>query len=606
MIKTFSLLLAITFITSIHGQKVMVIGIDGMRSDVYESANTPNLDLIRSNGIYSPDALNDDITISGPGWSAIVCGVLSDKHLVTGNNFSGNNYDEYPSIFSYIEDYNADLSTISIVHWSPINTEIIQDADVTINVTSDLAVSNEAILALTTMDPDLLFLHFDDIDGAGHSTGFSESSSVYTSTIEATDNHIGFVMDALQNRPNYLDEDWIILVTSDHGGLGTSHGGNSIEEKNVVFMASGNSIANTIITKTVETITIDNCLDETIELYFDGDNDFVKVENDGLFDFGENQDFTIECRVRTDQAADVSIIGNKDWNSGSNKGFVFSFRFASGPEWKLNIGDGSNRTDINVGGAIANNEWHTLSATFDRDGMLRMYENGVFIAEEDMSGIGNITNGNNLFFGADVNQAFDYTGGIAEVRIWETILSANEIENYHCSPLDDQHPSYSSLIGYWKMNENQGSTVFDSSVEGNDGTISNAQWQTTSSIDIFDYSATPRIEDIAVTALAHLCIPIDTSWSLDGKSWVNDCEYGIPECANPGINSWIGPTDGIWHDDAQWSQNRIPIICDHVVIPDGITVEIIGENNAICRSLKTLGSGLLKIGTGSNLEISED
>ena len=85
----------------------------------------------------------------------------------------------------------------------------------------------------------------------------------------------------------------------------------------------------------------------------DGENDFVQIPNDPLFDFGSDRDFTIECRVRTNIAADVAIIGNKDWDSGNNKGFVFSFKFSSGPEWKVNIGDGFLRSDLNTGGAIA-------------------------------------------------------------------------------------------------------------------------------------------------------------------------------------------------------------------------------------------------------------
>lgn len=73
-------------------KKVMVIGIDGVRPDALEVADTPHIDNLISNGIYSPDALNDDITISGPGWSAVLCGVWSNKHLVFDNDFSGNNY----------------------------------------------------------------------------------------------------------------------------------------------------------------------------------------------------------------------------------------------------------------------------------------------------------------------------------------------------------------------------------------------------------------------------------------------------------------------------------------------------------------------------------
>ncbi|HIE84911.1 MAG TPA: hypothetical protein EYQ00_14205, partial [Dehalococcoidia bacterium] len=53
-------------------KKVLIIGIDGCRADALELAQTPNIDGLIANGIYSPNALNEDITISGPGWSARV------------------------------------------------------------------------------------------------------------------------------------------------------------------------------------------------------------------------------------------------------------------------------------------------------------------------------------------------------------------------------------------------------------------------------------------------------------------------------------------------------------------------------------------------------
>ena len=107
-------------------KKVLIIGIDGCRADAYAVANTPNMDSLASNGVFSSDALNADFTWSGPGWSNILCGVGSDKHLVTGNNFTGNDYATYPSVIQIVEDFDPSLSTVSFCHWAPINDNIIQ------------------------------------------------------------------------------------------------------------------------------------------------------------------------------------------------------------------------------------------------------------------------------------------------------------------------------------------------------------------------------------------------------------------------------------------------------------------------------------------------
>ncbi|SVC18230.1 uncharacterized protein METZ01_LOCUS271084, partial [marine metagenome] len=152
----------------------MIIGIDGCRVDALQIANTPTIDNLIANGIFSPDALNDDITISGPGWSAILCGVWSNKHLSVDNSFVGTDYINYPPLFKRIEDFDANLHTVSICNWNPINDFIIQNyADFKLNVSSDSAVSAEASTYLSVNNPDMMFLHFDDVDHAGHAYGFS-------------------------------------------------------------------------------------------------------------------------------------------------------------------------------------------------------------------------------------------------------------------------------------------------------------------------------------------------------------------------------------------------------------------------------------------------
>jgi hypothetical protein len=590
-------------------QRVLILGIDGMRSDVSEIANTPALDNLIAEGIYSPDALNEDITISGPGWSAILCGVLSPKHNVTNNNFSGNNYAQYPSFISRVEAHDANLNTVSICHWSPINNSIVQDdADTKINVSSDQAVEDQVIIELQNEDPHVIFAHFDDVDHAGHANGFAANIPEYVTSIENVDTHIGNIYAALKARPNFVAENWIILITSDHGGIGFSHGGNTIEEENVLFIVSGANIPVEVIEKDSLLIIDDafNCLGDSIELSFDGSNDFVQVPHVPVFDFGSDADFSIECRVRTTNAADVAIIGNKDWDSGFNKGVVFSFKIG-GPEWKVNIGDGSNRTDINTGGAIADNEWHTLSVTFDRDGMMKMYEDGIFVDEANISNVGDITNGNDLFFGTDIDQGYDFSGSIAEVRIWDGILSAQDILDFACDTISNTHPNYSDLVGYWRMNEGIGATqVQDHTSNNNNGTINNASWYVPDTVWVDDYTNTPRIEDLPVTALAHLCVPIDTSWNLDGQSWVADCVYNDKDCANPGYNTWIGPIQENWHNLDNWSRGFIPKVCDHVIIPSGYIVTIETNLTANCKSIKVEGSSELIIEDGASLEVQEN
>jgi len=529
-------------------KKVLLIGIDGCRADALELANTPTIDNLIANGVYSPDALNDDITMSGPGWSAILCGVWSNKHLSVDNSFVGTDYINYPPLFKRIEDFDPNLHTVSICNWDPINDYIVQNyADFKLNVSSDSDVSLEACNYLSANNPDMMFLHFDDVDLYGHSYGFSPNVSQYITAIEGVDALLSPIMQTISLRPNYANEDWLILITSDHGGVGTSHGGTSIEHQNVVVIASGNSIAQNIIRKDSSLVfdSVYNCLADTVELQFDGVDDYVQIPSDPIYNFGTTQDFTIECRVRTNTTGDVAIIGDKDWYSGNNAGFVFSFKYPSGPEWKVNIGDGTNRADINTGGLIADNQWHTLSVSFDRDGYMKMYEDGQLLDSADISSVGNITTNAGLFFGTDINQNYDFMGSIAEVRVWNTLINTQTIQNWHCNHLDSNHPNYNNLIGYWKLNEGTGNIAFDywSSFGIPNGTINNSIWYTPDSTWIYDYSNTPRIADVPVTALTHLCVPIDNNWQLDGVSLISDCIGTIIEEIDEKPKSLIKITD---------------------------------------------------------------
>lgn len=526
-------LIALTQALSAQTNKVLMIGIDGCRPDALVAANTPNLDALMANGTFSLDALNTGITISGPGWASLLTGVWPEKHGVTNNSFAGEDFASYPHLFQRIEEYDSALNTVSIVQWHPINNEIAEGvADVVINVDDHTDfVETAAVEHMTNENPDALFLHFDDVDHAGHSNGFSPDVPNYISAIETVDAGIGGVLQALYNRPTYSQERWAIIVSTDHGGLGFSHGGNSIEERDIFIIVSGDGIANEeIVADSVFTSVLPafNCLGDSTALYFDG-NAYAQTTGSQLFDLGTEQDFTIECRVRTDQSGDVAIVTDKDWDSGFNPGWVFSFNVGGGP-WKVNVGDGDNRVDLE-GSEIADNEWHTLSATFDRDGMLTIYEDGEMVNATSMTAIGDITAASQVFMGTDIDLDYGFTGHIAEVRMFAQVLEPSTISDWACQRLNSTHPNYGFLISQWAMNEGQGT---DLSNDGANALITSSvgiQWESSNDTIMvweMNYSNTPRQVDFMVSALEHLCIPILDEWNLDGEVLATYCE-GFPE-----------------------------------------------------------------------------
>lgn len=238
---------------------VLVIGLDGVRADALREASTPNIDALIAEGAVSYDAFaggelgasTEQPTWSGPGWSSILTGVWIDKHGVDFNLFEGSRFDEYPHFFRRIREQQADAYLSSFVTWGPINEYIVApgDADEEFSpeaessAEGDAMVTDAVVAHLAIQTPDVIFVQLDNPDAQGHPHGFSPMAPEYVQSLEIVDTQIGRVLDAVRARPTYGHEDWLVVVTSDHGGLESggllAHGGQSAKERTISFIASG-------------------------------------------------------------------------------------------------------------------------------------------------------------------------------------------------------------------------------------------------------------------------------------------------------------------------------------------------------------------------------
>jgi predicted AlkP superfamily pyrophosphatase or phosphodiesterase len=241
-------------------KKVLYIGIDGTRFDAIEKAETPSLDALMKDGIHSPtcrilgDRYQKNDTISGPGWSSILTGVWADKHGVHDNSFKGDHYKEFPHFFARLKEVRPDAKTASFVTWEPIHSKITSAADESINFEQidhgvldydryDTQATDSAVKQLTESNPDATFLYIGQVDVAGHTHGFHPTVPQYVEAIERADKLVGRAVAAVKARKTFADEDWLVIVTSDHGGKGTGHGGGhkTPEILNSFLILSGSS-----------------------------------------------------------------------------------------------------------------------------------------------------------------------------------------------------------------------------------------------------------------------------------------------------------------------------------------------------------------------------
>jgi len=198
--------------------KVLIIGMDGTMPSALAVARTPNLDALKSNGCYSVRVVAHPVTHSAASWSSMFTGVWGDKHGVNdpGNSFAGNQFTNYPSFYKRIEAANSNLNTLAFARWAPMLTAV-PDADVKLSFDSDTAVTDETCRRLTNSNPDVFWMLLLDVDSAGHSSGWGPTVSNYVRAIENSDARVGQIIGALTNRVTYTNEDWLVILTTDHG-----------------------------------------------------------------------------------------------------------------------------------------------------------------------------------------------------------------------------------------------------------------------------------------------------------------------------------------------------------------------------------------------------
>lgn len=222
--------------SALAARRVILISVDGLRPDAIAVADTPTLDGLIAGGAYSAFALCDLPPATLPNHTTMVTGVYARTHGVIFN-VEVEGFLDRQTIFSIA--HHAGLTCGFFTNKSKLkflappaffdHRLIADDAD---------SMNAAVVTALAALPPDLLFVHYKDTDSAGHESGWM--SDAYLEAVERIDALIGEVVDALGDL-GLLDET-AILVTADHGGLGTIQAPNVPEVRYIPWIACGAGI----------------------------------------------------------------------------------------------------------------------------------------------------------------------------------------------------------------------------------------------------------------------------------------------------------------------------------------------------------------------------
>jgi len=315
--------------------KVLVIGIDGLRADALLPSDAPAIDGLVADGCIALDASASAHTVSGPGWSTVLCGVWPDKHRSTDNRFLITDYERYPSLFTLAKRARPDLRTAYFGNWGPIGERILAkdpiDVRVSLADTKNDAPQTAACVEKLRSDErlDLVFFYLGEVDEVGHATGFHRDSAAYRAAVARADARVGEVLEAMRARPGFAREDWLVILTTDHGGtIDLNHGRDIAEHRTIPFVVSGPSAARGAIRRTVNQTDVVATAFAHLGLAVDPawDLDSVPV---GLAPapavFGRNLVVNGDAEHAAPGAkpdADIGIAGWRDWGGVSTLGYA--------------------------------------------------------------------------------------------------------------------------------------------------------------------------------------------------------------------------------------------------------------------------------------------
>lgn len=200
-------------------------------------------------------------------------------------------------------------------------------------------------------------------------------------------------------------------------------------------------------------------------LEFDGSGN-ASVPHNNIFNITDA--ITISARIKITDTSETDY--GQFMTKGNGYAWFLGVRRSDGyTVWYSKMNGSNNNWAIHSIPELIDGEWHNIVFSYDKNGgenNQKAYVDGVLRNQKTTTGTFDTTaNPLNL-----VTSSFK--GGFRDARIYNRQLTDNEVVD-----LFYEKSVTEGLIGHWKMNEGIGNIAYDSSSNGNNGSIVGALWK---------------------------------------------------------------------------------------------------------------------------------
>ncbi len=224
-------------------RRALVIGLDAVRLDVMlkllGEGRIPNLERMSSEGVFIRGK-NEIPTVSATNWLSILSSVSAKTHKAdTRNNEKSftraKRHHSFPPLFyERLIRQRPDLQSAVFSAWNAFFDHCIMDK-CDVGYTPNVGLKNEPnwralydddVIKEATrflsgkgrVDPDISFVLLEEGDAVGEQCGFGSDIPEYVNACINYDRRVGLLLQAIQGRGEYQQEEWLVMVATDHGG----------------------------------------------------------------------------------------------------------------------------------------------------------------------------------------------------------------------------------------------------------------------------------------------------------------------------------------------------------------------------------------------------